>query len=140
MSDFLGESEDSQEGDTGIDLTPMLDVTFIMLIFFIVTASFVKQAGIDVELPNADTAVSQDAATIMIAISKEGEIWINNGQVEPRDVAHTVKQLHAQSPRGAVLVKTARTSEFKKLDVVLDALDEAGIEKVAVATASSGSG
>ena len=66
------------EEEAAIDMTPMLDVVFIMLIFFIVTASFVKEAGIDVNRPEAATAVKKDRANILIAISDKGEIWINN--------------------------------------------------------------
>ncbi len=60
-----------------INMTPMLDVVFIMLIFFIVTASFVKEAGIDVNRPEAATAVKKERANILVAISDQGEIWIN---------------------------------------------------------------
>ena len=65
------------EEEATIDMTPMLDVVFIMLIFFIVTASFVKEAGIDVNRPEAATAVKKDRANILVAISAKGEIWIN---------------------------------------------------------------
>ena len=71
------------EEEATIDMTPMLDVVFIMLIFFIVTASFVKEAGIDVNRPEAATAVKQDRANILIAISDTGEIWINKRRVVP---------------------------------------------------------
>ncbi len=66
-----------EEEDNEINLTPMLDVVFIMLIFFIVTASFIKEAGIDVRRPDAPTADRQDDAAILIAISAEDEIWID---------------------------------------------------------------
>ncbi|MES0875427.1 ExbD/TolR family protein, partial [Sinimarinibacterium thermocellulolyticum] len=69
------------EDDGSIDLTPMLDVVFIMLIFFIVTASFIKEAGIDVTRPEAETAVKQDRANIFIALSPNGEIWIDRKNV-----------------------------------------------------------
>ena len=65
------------EEEAAIDMTPMLDVVFIMLIFFIVTASFVKEAGIDVNRPEASTAVAKPRANILVAISATGEIWIN---------------------------------------------------------------
>ena len=66
-----------EEEESNIDMTPMLDVVFIMLIFFIVTASFVKEAGIDVNRPDAATAVQKNRANILVAISDNNEIWIN---------------------------------------------------------------
>ncbi|WP_024611120.1 biopolymer transporter ExbD, partial [Pseudoalteromonas sp. TB64] len=69
-----------------INMTPMLDVVFIMLIFFIVTASFVKEAGIDVNRPEAATAVKKERANILVAISDKGEIWINKRQIDIRAV------------------------------------------------------
>ena len=68
----------AQEEDADIDLTPMLDVVFIMLIFFIVTTSFVKESGIDVNRPSASTAKKKERASILVAISQNGEIWIQN--------------------------------------------------------------
>ena len=69
----------ADEEESSIDITPMLDVVFIMLIFFIVTATFVKEAGIDVNRPDAATAVKQEKANILIAISANNEIWIDHG-------------------------------------------------------------
>ena len=73
-----------QEEEAEINITPMLDVVFIMLIFFIVTASFVKEAGIDVNRPEAATAVKKERANILIAISDKGEIWINKRRIDVR--------------------------------------------------------
>ena len=78
----LGQEEESEE----INLTPMLDVVFIMLIFFIVTASFIKEAGIDVNRPDAPTSESIADANILIAISPNDEIWIDRRLIDPRAV------------------------------------------------------
>ena len=88
----------SEEEENEINITPMLDVVFIMLIFFIVTASFVKEAGIDVNRPDADTAVRQERANILIAISETNEIWIDRRQVDPRALRANIERLHAENP------------------------------------------
>ena len=76
----------ADEEESEINITPMLDVVFIMLIFFIVTATFVKEAGIDVNRPDAATAVKQEKANILIAINANNEIWIDRRQVDIRAV------------------------------------------------------
>ncbi|WP_348675224.1 biopolymer transporter ExbD [uncultured Abyssibacter sp.] len=132
MSDALSDDPTTEE-ETGIDLTPMLDVVFIMLIFFIVTATFVKEAGIDVDRPQATTAERQDLANILIAISPEDEIWIDGKRIDERDLATTVKRLHAENPQGSVVIQADRASTHKKLVVVMDAVQQAGVGQVAVA-------
>ena len=90
----------AEEESENIDLTPMLDVVFIMLIFFIVTASFVKEAGIDVNRPEAATAVKKERANILVAISDKGEIWINKRRVDIRAVQANIERLKAENPQG----------------------------------------
>ncbi|MGB0956440.1 MAG: ExbD/TolR family protein [Panacagrimonas sp.] len=125
---FGGEEEENE-----INLTPMLDVVFIMLIFFIVTATFVKEAGIDVERPLATTAERQDLASILIAITQTDEIWIDGGRIDERDLATTIKRLHAENPQGSVVIQADQVSTHKKLKVVMDAVQKAGVSQVAVA-------
>jgi len=72
-----------ESAQSEVNMTPMLDVVFIMLIFFIVTASFVKEAGVDVIRPPAKTAISKDKGNILIAITENGQIWIDRRQVDP---------------------------------------------------------
>ena len=93
------------EEEAAIDMTPMLDVVFIMLIFFIVTASFVKEAGIDVNRPEAATAVKKDRANILVAISDKGEIWINKRKIDVRAVQANIERLHAENPQGTVVIQ-----------------------------------
>ncbi|MBU2277321.1 MAG: biopolymer transporter ExbD, partial [Gammaproteobacteria bacterium] len=96
------------EEETAIDLTPMLDVVFIMLIFFIVTASFVKEAGIDVNRPEASTAVKKDRANILVAISENNEIWINKRRVDERAIQANIERLYAENPQGSVVIQADR--------------------------------
>jgi biopolymer transport protein ExbD len=116
-----------QEEDEGINLTPMLDVVFIMLIFFIVTASFVKEAGIDVLRPNAPTAVAKKSANILVAISSKNEIWIDNRQVKPEGVRAQIERLHAENPEGAVMIQADKDSKSEALLQVMGAARDARV-------------
>jgi len=114
-------------------MTPMLDVVFIMLIFFIVTASFVKEAGIDVNRPEAATAVKKDRANILIAISDKGEIWINKRRIDERAVQANIERLHAENPQGTVVIQADKKSTTETLIKVMDASRAAGVFDVSIA-------
>ena len=116
-----------QDDDEGINLTPMLDVVFIMLIFFIVTASFVKEAGIDVLRPLAPTAYSKKSANILVAISEKNEIWIDNQHVKPEGVRSQIERLHAENPEGAVMIQADKGSSAETLLQVMGAATEARV-------------
>ena len=124
----------TEEDDSSIDLTPMLDVVFIMLIFFIVTASFIKEAGIDINRPKAETAYKQDKANIFIALSPTGEIWIDRKKVAPAQLKPTIEKLKAENPQGAVIIQADKESRSKQLMQVMDAARDTGITDIAVAT------
>ncbi|GAC32279.1 ExbD/TolR family protein [Paraglaciecola polaris] len=121
------------EEEAAIDMTPMLDVVFIMLIFFIVTASFVKESGIDVNRPEAATAVKKDRANILVAISDKGEIWINKRRIDVRAVQANIERLHAENPQGTVVIQADRKSTTETLIKVMDASRAAGITDVSIA-------
>ena len=123
-----------QEEDSAIDMTPMLDIVFIMLIFFIVTATFVKESGLDVTRPDAETAVKQSRVGILIAIGENNEIYINRRQVDLAAVRANVERLHAENPKGGLVVQADRTSTNEKLMVVLNAARAAGLREVAIST------
>ena len=121
------------EEESAIDMTPMLDVVFIMLIFFIVTASFVKESGIEVNRPDAQTATKQDRANILIAIDANGEIWINRRRVEEDQVRANIERLHAENPQGSVVIQADRDATTRKLVAVMDASRHAGVYNVSIA-------
>ncbi len=121
------------EEEATIDMTPMLDVVFIMLIFFIVTASFVKEAGIDVNRPDAATAVKKDRANILIAISDKGEIWINKRRIDARAVQANIERLHAENPQGTVVIQADKKATTEVLIKVMDASRSAGVYDVSIA-------
>jgi biopolymer transport protein ExbD len=122
------------ENDEGsVDITPMLDVVFIMLIFFIVTATFIKEAGIDVDKPEAATAVVQEKASILVAIDATDQVWINRRPVDLRSVRSIIERLHAENPRGTVVIQADRESRNDTLVRVMDASRRAGVYNIALA-------
>ena len=125
--------EVQEEEENEINLTPMLDVVFIMLIFFIVTASFIKEAGIDVDRPDAPSAESQDDAAILIAISANDEIWIDRRQTEPNAVRGMIERLHAENPKGSIVIQADEEAANEKLVIVMEAAKQAGVSNVAIA-------
>ncbi len=115
------------EEESAIDITPMLDVVFILLIFFIVTATFVKEAGIDVNRPDAVTAVKKEKANIIIAINHKNEIWIDRRKIDFRSVRPNIERLHAENPQGSVIIQADKESKTETLIQVMDAAREAGV-------------
>ena len=124
----------SDESEAGVDITPMLDVVFIMLIFFIVTATFVKESGIDVNRPQAQTAVVKEKANILIAIDAQNKVWIDRREVDIRSVRPNIERLHAENPKGTVVIQADRDSTNEILVQVMDASRLAGVYEIALAT------
>jgi biopolymer transport protein ExbD len=123
------ESEEESE----INITPMLDVVFIMLIFFIVTASFVKESGLDISRPDAATAELKERGNILVAISETGQIWIDRRQIDIRAVRANIERLHAENPQGSVVIQADQNSKNGLLVRVMDAARLAGVENVSIA-------
>ncbi len=122
------------EDEAQIDLTPMLDVVFIMLIFFIVTASFIKEAGVEVNRPEASTSEPVENVNILVAISATNEIWMDNRRIDVRAVRANIERLHAENPKGAVVIQADNESSTETVVAVLDASREAGVYDVSLAT------
>jgi biopolymer transport protein ExbD len=122
-----------EQDETEVNVTPMLDVVFIMLIFFIVTASFVKEAGIDVNRPDAATAERKERGNILVAIAENGQIWINKRQVDPRAVRANIERMHAENPQGSVVIQADENSKNGLLVQVMDAARLAGVFEVSIA-------
>jgi biopolymer transport protein ExbD len=135
VRDFL--KDRIEEEESSIDITPMLDVVFIMLIFFIVTATFIKESGIDVDKPSAATAVVQEKASILVAIDAENNVWINRRQVDIRSVRSIVERLHAENPKGTLVIQADKESKNDILVQVMDASRRAGVYDIALAANES---
>ena len=122
-----------EEAEEDVNMTPMLDVVFIMLIFFIVTSSFTKESGIDVQRPQANTAEVKEHGNLVVAITSGGEIWIDLRRVDVRAVRANLERLHSQNPRGTVVIQADEGSTNGLLVRVMDAARMAGIHDVSIA-------
>jgi len=131
MRQYFNQAQEEDESE--INITPMLDVVFIMLIFFIVTATFVKEAGIDVNRPDASTAVAKENANILIAISANNAIWIDKRMIDIRSVRPNIERLHAENPQGSVVIQADKESKTDTLIQVMDAARQAGVYNVSIA-------
>lgn len=126
----------SAEEEPGIDLTPMLDVVFIMLIFFIVTSSFIKESGIEVNRPQAETASSKAKGNILIAVTADGQVWLDKQQIDVRTVRSHVERLRQEQPEGIVVVQADRDARTGLVVQVMDQARMAGVADVALAASS----
>ena len=127
-------SKATKDEEQQIDLTPMLDVVFIMLIFFIVTAQFVKEPGVDIERPAALTAISKDNANILIGVSKENQIWMDKKTVEEDALRLTIERMLVDNPDSQVVIQADATSDVRLLALVQDAAKDAGATDISVST------
>ena len=123
-----------EKDEAAVDMTPMLDIVFIMLIFFIVTATFVKQSGLEIIRPAADTAIDQRRVSILIAIGPGDEVWMDNKEVDVRAVRAGVEKLLAENPLGSVVIQADQKSKSGVLMQVMDQVRQAGAPATAIAT------
>lgn len=119
--------------DHGIDLAPMLDFTINLLIFFIITTSFIKEAGITVFKPEAVTAENSDSGNLLIAIRENGEIWMDRNPVEIRELRALIERLHIERPDDSVVIIADRASRAGVVAKVMDEVRLGGIKNVAIA-------
>ena len=126
------------EEEAGINLTPMLDIVFIMLIFFIVTTSFVKEAGVEVNRPTAETAQRKERGNIIIAIRPNGEVWVDQRPVDVRAVRAHVARLRSQNPQGGVVIAADQEAQTGILVKVMDQVRMAGVADIAIAAQGEG--
>ncbi len=121
------------EEESEINLTPMLDVVFIMLIFFIVTAVFVKEPGVEVTRPDAATAITPDAASIFVAITPNNQIWVDGSAVDPSAVRSELERLRSENPEGGLVIQADQQARNELLIAVMDAAKQAGVVEVTIA-------
>jgi biopolymer transport protein ExbD len=117
-------------------MTPMLDIVFIMLIFFIVTTSFVKESGIDVNRPSAQSGETKIQGNVIIGIKANGEVWIDKRLVDIRAVRANVSRLRAENPLGSVIIAADRDTKTHHLVAVIDQVRQAGVAAPVIATES----
>ena len=119
--------------DHGIDLAPMLDFTINLLIFFIITTSFIKEAGITVFKPSAVTAENRDSGNLLIAIRENGDIWMDRRRIDLRDVRPMMERLHIERPDDTVVIIADKASNAGVVAEVMDEVRLAGIQIMSIA-------
>lgn len=124
----------NEEEDVEINMTPMLDVVFILLIFFIVTTSFIREAGVNINRPQAQTSSTLPQQAIIVAITAQNKVWIDQRQVEPQTIRRNIERLLSESPESTVILQA---DEHARTGLLIQALDQcklAGAKNIAVAT------
>lgn len=121
--------------ETGIDLAPMLDFVLNLLIFFIITTSFVKEAGTTVNRAEAATADHKESGNILIAIRPNGEVWMDKKPVDIREIRGVIERLHAERPDDTVVILADKDSETGALTSVMDQVKLGGISEVSIGAA-----
>jgi biopolymer transport protein ExbD len=127
MARRRGQAEEAE-----INITPMLDIVFIMLIFFIVTTSFTKETGAEIIKPMADQAVRLQKGTILIGVRPNDEIWMNKRSIELREVRAMVERAKAENPEGSVVIVADKGSRIGVVTQVMDQVKLAGVEGIAI--------
>lgn len=123
----------NESNENVIDMTPMLDIVFIMLIFFIVTTSFVVETGVDVNRPKASTAELKKKNSIMVAITENGDIYIDKRIVDMRSIRAHIERLKIQMPESGVVIVSDKNAKTKYLVYAMDQIKLAGISNIAIA-------
>ncbi|USD67017.1 biopolymer transporter ExbD [Vibrio sp. SCSIO 43136] len=131
----LGRRSQGQD-EAQVDLTSMLDIVFIMLIFFIVTSSFVRESGVEVNRPQASHSTSQKDASIFVAITASNDVFIDKRQVDVERVAATLEHLTLDKPDASLVIQADKHAYNGTVVQVMDGAKEAGIEKISLATES----
>ena len=116
------------------NITPILDVVFILLIFFIVTANFIKDPGLEINRPDSETAEITENAAILIAIGPAGEIYMDGRRIDVRQVKANVIRLMAENPQGAVVMQADEKATAEKIIAVMDEVREAGVIDISIAS------
>ena len=135
----LGSMNKQDSGDAEINMAPLIDMIFILLIFFLVTATFVRESGVEIQRPEAASAENKDAAGIFIAVTQDGDIFVDKSRVDLRSVRGIVEQFLLENPSGAVMLEADRNSMTGRMVQVLDQCRMAGAENIAVSTVRSDS-
>ncbi|MDI9347407.1 MAG: biopolymer transporter ExbD [Methylacidiphilales bacterium] len=117
-----------------LDLAPMLDMVFNLLLFFILAANFIKETGIEVNKSSATTSETRENANILVAISGRNEVWIQNRIVPDSGLRPIIEQLHAENPQGALIIQADKDSKNDKLVKVMDAARQAGVYNISLST------
>ena len=122
------------DDEAEINITPMLDIVFIMLIFFIVTSTFIKEPGVEIQRPDAETTEKVPTVAVLIAITSDNRIFIDKDEVDIRAVKFTVEGMLAENPNGAIVIQGDKDSDAGILLEVMEAVREAGAPATKIST------
>jgi len=122
----------SEDQGQAIDLTPMLDVVFIMLIFFIVTATFIKLPGVDITKVDTKTSDPYKKVGILVAVSGNNEYWIDKKRVEGTGLKLNLTRMFNDNPKGGMVIQADNEADIESLARVADVAREIGITPVAI--------
>ncbi len=123
-----------EEEEKVADLTPMLDVVFIMLIFFIVTATFIKESGAEIDRPDTKTAEPKKTVSLLVGVGSDSSVWIDKKRVDIRNVRPLMERLHTENPKGGLVIQADSESKVEKVLAIMDAARTIGITQVAIAS------
>jgi len=123
-----------------INITPMLDIVFIMLIFFIVTTTFVRETGVTVDKPEAISAIPRPQGNVLIGVDSNSQIWMNGSQIELGDVRTQVQRARAENPEGSVILISDKGARTGTLVDVMDQVQAAGVMRMAISAEQIGGG
>jgi len=127
-----------QNEDTDINVTPMLDVVFILLIFFIATASFTRETGMQVTRPRAQQAELLSNGTILIGVRSDGDIWMEEQKIELQEIRQMVERARAENPEGSVVIVADKGARVGVVAAVMDQVRLAGVEGVSISAEKAG--
>lgn len=125
--------------DTDVNLTPMLDVVFILLIFFIVTAQFIKEPGVPILRPDVDNKASVKPLAILVAIDKNSDIYIDKQRINPNEVGFMIREMRSDNPRGEIVLQTDVDAEAQVMVDVMEAINKIDGATVINVSAKTGS-
>ena len=126
--------QQKQEDEKVADLTPMLDVVFILLIFFIVTSTFIKETGIEINRPDTQTAEMKKTVSLLVAVGADNSIWIDKKQVDIRNVRPMMEKLHAENPKGGLVIQADSASKVENVLAIMESARAIGIIQIAIAS------
>ena len=133
----MARSHNPESEDHGIDLAPMLDFVLNLLIFFIITTSFVKQTGAIIDKPTAETAEHRESGNLLIAVRPNGEVWMDRKQVDLRELRPSVEKLHIERPDDTVVIIADKIAPAGQVAKVMDEVRKAGIKDIAISAVPS---
>lgn len=123
-----------KEEEVEINMTPMLDIVFIMLIFFIVTSTFIKEPGVDIDRPDAETTAPVKTVAVLIAITSDNRIFIDKKEIDLRSVRASVERMLKENPKGAIVIQADKGSEAGVMMKVMEAVRDAGASATKIST------